>query len=164
MITLKACTSNQDYQIARTLFREYASQIGVDLKFQNFHTEIKHMHTQYAKPKGALIIAYNGISTPVGCFGIRTIDDQICELKRMYLKQDMRGKGYGKILLIKSKQLALELGYTKMRLDTLPTMNSAIRLYQKNGFYEIELYRFNPIQGAKYMEVILTEINADNDS
>ena len=82
-------------------------------------------------------------------------EDAISELKRMYVNKNYRGQGLGKRLLIKSIEVGKELGYKKMRLDTLPTMKAAIGLYKKMGFYEIPAYRFNPIEGTKYFEMAL---------
>jgi ribosomal protein S18 acetylase RimI-like enzyme len=93
----------------------------------------------------------------IGCFGIRKIDDKTCELKRMYLSKEVRGRGLGEKLLLKALEIARLSGYQHMRLDTLPTMQSAIGLYQKLGFREIEPYRFNPIAGSKFLEVDLLE-------
>ena len=73
----------------------------------------------------------------------------------MYLKASVRGMGIGKLLLTKAIKAGKELGYNTMRLDTLPSMQSAIGLYQKMGFYEIPPYRFNPIAGTKYFEIQL---------
>ena len=155
MIELQEAQSDKAYQIASSLFKEYATQLGVDLSFQNFHQELATIKQQYARPKGVLYIAYDNLQNPVGCFGIRPFKDSICELKRMYLKRIYRGQGVGKQLLLKSIAIGKELGYTKMRLDTLPTMQSAIRLYRSIGFYEIAPYRFNPIEGTKYFEILL---------
>lgn len=154
MTELKEAISGPDYQIATDLFKEYASQIGVDLQFQNFNTELENIATQYSRPEGVLIIVYDN-QLPLGCFGVRKLDNEICELKRMYLRNEARGRGLGKQLLTKSMQLGKELGYEKMRLDTLPSMQTAIGLYKKIGFYEIPPYRYNPIEGTKYMEIKL---------
>ena len=155
MVKLLAVKTDKAYQIAVNLFKEYASQIGVDLSFQNFNQELADIKSQYARPKGVLYIAYDKEQQPIGCFGIRVYEDSICELKRMYLKSHYRGLGIGKKLLLKSIQAGKELGYTKMRLDTLPSMKSAINLYKSIGFYEISAYRFNPIEGTKYFEIVL---------
>ena len=155
MIQFVEVRSDKDYQIALVLFREYASQIGVDLSFQNFNQELLDIDIQYSKPQGVLYIAYDSKNQPVGCFGVRALEASICELKRMYLKKAYRGLGLGGQLLVKAINVGRELGYEKMRLDTLPTMQTAIRLYQKTGFYEIEAYCFNPIEGTKYFEIAL---------
>ncbi len=147
--------SDKDYKTAIQLFKEYASQIGVDLEFQNFSNEIEEIERQYSRPKGVIFITYNEARSPLGCFGIRELEDSICELKRMYLKKEARGLGIGKRMLSKSIEIGKQLGYKKMRLDTLPTMQSAINLYKKVGFHEIEPYRYNPVDGAKYFEIEL---------
>lgn len=155
MIELIEVKSNEGYELAKELFKEYSSKIGVDLSFQNFEQELLNIKSQYARPKGIIYIAYNNKEESIGCFGIRAFDDSVCELKRMYLKNAYRGLGIGKKLLEKSIEVAKELDYQKMRLDTLPTMHSAISLYEKMGFYEIDPYRFNPIEGTKYFEIAL---------
>jgi ribosomal protein S18 acetylase RimI-like enzyme len=146
--------SKEDFELAKKLMKAYATDIGVDLTFQDFESELEMVSTLYANPEGAFIIAYHN-NNPVGCFGIKKIDGEICELKRMYLSEAVRGLGFGKKLLREAIQIAAKLNYKKMRLDTLPSMNSAIHLYQNLGFKEIHPYRFNPIAGSKFMELKL---------
>ncbi len=155
MTHFSEANSVEDYQLAVGLFKEYAAQLGVDLEFQNFSSELEKMELHYTRPKGVLIIAYNEKYLPIGCFGIRNFENTTCELKRMYLRKEARGLGIGKLLLEKSISIGKELGYKSMRLDTLPTMQAAIGLYKKMGFYEIAPYRYNPIKGTKYFEIIL---------
>lgn len=155
MIQLIEVKSDDAYELAKELFKEYSTQIGVDLSFQNFEQELLSLKSQYTRPKGVIYIAYNDKEESVGCFGIRAFDHSVCELKRMYLKDAYRGLSIGKTLLGKSIEIAKELEYQKMRLDTLPTMHSAISLYEKMGFYKIDPYRFNPIEGTKYFEITL---------
>lgn len=155
MVKLIEATSPYDYTLAVQLFMEYAAQIKIDLAFQNFSKEIENLEAQYSKPKGIIYIAYNEQNSPLGCFGIREFGGAICELKRMYLKEEARGLGIGKKMLQTAIVTGKKLGYKKMRLDTLSTMHSAIRLYEKAGFYEIQSYRFNPFDGAKYFEIEL---------
>lgn len=157
MIKLVEAESPDEFKIAIYLFKEYAAQIGVDLEFQNFSGEIENIESQYSKPKGVLFLANQDGNFPIGCFAIRELDDTICELKRMYLKKEGRGLGVGKQMLRKAIEIARQMGYSKMRLDTLPTMTAAINLYQHTGFYEIDPYRFNPIAGTKYFEINLNQ-------
>ncbi len=152
---IKEVHTQQEYQIAALLFKEYAQEIGIDLEFQNFQKELSDLKKQYAKPQGTIWLAYNEHEDAVGCVGIRKLEDSICELKRMYVRKEARGTGLGKSLMEKSIEIAIELGYQKMRLDTLSTMHSAIHLYKSVGFYEIESYRFNPFDEAKYYELEL---------
>ena len=155
MVQLIEVKSDEDYQTAVELFKEYSSDIGIDLEFQNFSQEIATIQNQYSRPEGGIFLIIRDKDTASGCFAIRKFDKTICELKRMYLKKEVRGLGVGKVMLDKAFQFAKELGYQRMRLDTLSTMHSAISLYTKMGFYEIKPYRFNPIEGAKYFEVSL---------
>ncbi|MFT4537108.1 MAG: putative acetyltransferase [Saprospiraceae bacterium] len=157
MVALLEVESDEEYKIAIELFKEYVAQINVDLSFQNFDREIKDIKYQYSRPNGVLIIGYDMENKAIGCFGIRRFADSICELKRMYLRKEVRGLGLGKKMLEKSNEIGKELNYRKMCLDTLQTMEFAIGLYEKNGFYEIDPYRFNPIEGTKYFEIKLRE-------
>ena len=133
--------STEDYQLAGQLFQEYADQIGVDLEFQNFKEELNKLQLQYTRPQGVLFLVKDQNGTPLGCFAIRVLEGHVCELKRMYLRKEGRGKGVGKQMLNCAIETARQLGYKKMRLDTLPTMNRAIALYMQAGFYEIDSYR-----------------------
>ena len=155
MMELFEAKSPEAYAMAISLFKEYAAQLDVDLSFQKFDQEILNIQYQYARPEGILFIAYDQDQQPMGCFGIRRFEDSICELKRMYLKQEQRGKGIGKSLLAKAIEAGRELHYKKMRLDTLPSMQAAMGLYRKMGFYEIPAYRYNPVEGTKFFEIQL---------
>ena len=155
MILLKEITSEQEFGEGIALFQEYAQDIGIDLSFQNFDRELQEIAEQYARPNGALIVAYDNGKQSLGCVGIRKLEPKICELKRMYIKADARGMGLGKRLLSKALAIAKEMKYEAMRLDTLQTMDAAMGLYKKMGFYEIPPYRFNPLEEAKYFEIQL---------
>ena len=157
MTILREAISTDDYDVAVELFQEYKSYIGLDLSFQDFNNELREIESQYSRPNGKLIIAYDNYDNPVGCVGIRRLTGSICELKRMYTKSSERGKGIGKLLLERAISSGKELKFKKMRLDTLPTMKAAIRLYEKVGFYEIDSYRFNPFEEAIFFEINLEE-------
>ena len=155
MHDLKEATTKEEFEIAKQLFEAYAKELKLDLSFQNFSQELKEIDLQYTKPQGGLFIAYDKNEKPVGCFGVREINDSICELKRMFIKMEYRGRGLGRAMMRKAIENAMYLGYQKMRLDTLASMKEAIGLYMSFGFYEIPAYRYNPIEGARYFEIDL---------
>jgi putative acetyltransferase len=148
-----ACTE-QDFENGKKLFEEYAHTLNVDLSFQNFSKELETIDKQYNHPEGALLLVQDG-KNAVGCAGVRKLDDEIAELKRMYVQNAYRGYQIGLRLLERSIELARELGYQKIRLDTLENMRKAQELYRSFGFYEIPSYRFNPLTGTIYMEKVL---------
>lgn len=143
--------SREDFLTARQLFEEYAKSLNFDLCFQNFEGELLTIDQQYNTPVGALLLAYNG-ETAIGCVGVRKFDDEVAELKRMYVKSEYRGLHIGATLLQKALDLATELGYSKIRLDSLSTMTKALELYKSFGFYTIPSYRYNPIPDTVYLE------------
>ena len=151
-IFMKTANSLEDYDLAKSLFLAYSEQLGFDLTFQNFSSEIESIHIQYGPPDGILRIASTGSESAIGCFGIRKIEERICELKRMYVLPDHRGKGFGQVLMDDAVSEGKRLGYERMRLDTIPTMKAAVKLYQKNGFYTIQPYRYNPFESAMFFE------------
>ncbi|MGS2739848.1 GNAT family N-acetyltransferase [Sinomicrobium sp. M5D2P17] len=155
MIEIRKAESDRDYNTGAELFKEYAAYIGIDLEFQNFAREVEDLRSQYSAPEGALLIVSGAESTALGCVGIRKLEDNICELKRMYLKPETRGQGLGLELMNKALRTGRKLKYEKMRLDTLANMEAAIALYRKAGFYEIAPYRYNPMEDTVYMEILL---------
>lgn len=140
---------------ARTLFREYEAWLSLDLCFQNFEKELAELPGQYAPPEGRLLLAYEdgGLA---GCVALRRLSDEICEMKRLFLRQDFQGRGLGRQLVDSLLAEARSIGYRRMRLDTLPDhMGKAIELYRALGFKEIEPYYNNPVPGALFMEIEL---------
>jgi len=156
MIDIRQADSPADYDTARSLFLEYADQIGFDLCFQNFEQELRTLERLYSPPGGALLIAWMD-GRPVGCGAMKRFDPDICEMKRLYVKREVRGVKAGRRIAERLIELAVTAGYTKMRLDTVKgLMDPAINLYESLGFVEIPPYRHNPQSGAFYMELDLT--------
>jgi len=140
----------------KELFLEYSESLGFDLSFQNFDAELDNFPVQYSPPTGSLFLALSQ-NLPIGCVGVRYFEDDICEMKRLFVKPNFRGKRVGRLLAEAAVKAGKILGYERMRLDTLPTMEKANHLYRSLGFIEIEPYRYNPIEGAKYLELNLKE-------
>ena len=153
-ITYGFATTAADFQQGKKLFEEYVQSLGVDLSFQDFVKELSTIDQQYNHPAGALLLAYLE-SIAIGCAGIRKLDEEVAELKRMYIRGEYRGYRIGVNMLEQCLQKAKELGYKKIRLDTLQSMEKAQSLYRSFGFYEIPSYRYNPLEGTIYMEKVL---------
>ncbi|MCL4539848.1 MAG: GNAT family N-acetyltransferase [Bacteroidetes bacterium] len=139
---------------AKGLFIEYADSLDFSLCFQDFEEEVSGLPGVYSLPSGRLIIAYVG-EEAVGCVAMREIDDETCEMKRLYVRPGHRAKGIGRDLASRIIHEARETGYARMRLDTVSSMKEAISLYRSLGFKEIAQYRPNPIAGALFMELSL---------
>jgi len=139
-----------DLELVRVLFREYADGLGVDLAFQEFARELDELPGDYVR---LLVARVDG--RPAGCVGVRPLGEGVCEMKRLYVRQAFRGHGLGRSLAEAAISAARELGYARMRLDTLPFMTEAMALYESLGFGDVEAYRFNPIRGSRYLELRL---------
>lgn len=156
MMQLVDATTREDYDVARELFREYADDLGVDLCFQRFDEELAHLAEMYVPPFGTLLLARDEASGEAGgCVGLRQLDDAAGEMKRLYVRPAFRGCGLGRALAVAVLDAARKAGYTRVRLDTLPSMGEAQALYESLGFVETAPYYENPIPGARYLEVTL---------
>jgi len=151
---IQAETPSQIAQ-ARELFLEYAKSLGFSLCFQNFDQELATLPGDYAPPAGRLLLAaYEG--QLAACVALHKLQPDICEMKRLYLRPQFRGKGLGRALTDRVIAEARQIGYHRMRLDTVePVMKDAVAMYRKLGFREIAPYRTNPMSGTLYMELEL---------
>jgi len=162
----------EEIDAARALFKEYAAGLGLDLSFQDFEAELAGLPGDYAPPRGALLLAHAGgdrvasgavaansagpASEFAGCVALRPLaEPAVCEMKRLYVRPAWRGTGLGRRLAEAILAEGRRLGYARMRLDTLPSMSSAIGLYESLGFRDIPAYRLNPIPGTRYLEAAL---------
>jgi putative acetyltransferase len=150
--------SRGDFDDARALFRDYDASLDVDLGSQGIEEEIATLPGKYASPGGALFLARDTNGHLVGCVGVRPFDRPgACELKRLYVRPDGRRSGAGRALLVEAIKFGGAAGYREMLLDSLPSMEAAIRLYRSHGFKPVSAYWNNPLAGALYFGRRLTK-------
>jgi putative acetyltransferase len=142
--------TGSEFAIARGLFEEYAARLGVDLCLQGFSAELTRLDAMYAPPAGCLLLAWLG-DEAVGCAGLRRLSASVCEMKRLYVRDRVRGRGFGRQLAAQLLAQARELGYRSMVLDTLAGMREARGLYESLGFRACGPYYENPLPGVVYM-------------
>ena len=153
---LRPAESPEEMVLVRELFLEYANSLGFSLCFQSFDHELASLPGDYAPPRGRLLFARHHEGMAAGCVALHPLEDGICEMKRLYVRPQFRGRGLGKRLAEHIIREARALGYQQLRLDTVePTMREAVGMYRKMGFREVAPYRLNPIEGALYMELTL---------
>ena len=152
---IQQAESSQQVSTVRELFLEYAKSLNFSLCFQSFEKELAELPGEYAPPSGRLLLAAHG-SQLAGCVALHKLENEICEMKRLYVRPQFRGKGLGRVLAQRIVADARQIGYKRLRLDTVePVMRGAVALYRKLGFREIAPYRENPVAGALYMELEL---------
>jgi putative acetyltransferase len=146
------------FEAARILIQEYSAEISAsmsaDLCFQNFASELQQLPAMYGPPHGCLWLAGRDQSW-MGCCGLRRFSDEVCEMKRLYVRPSARGADLGRRLIERLLTTARTLGYRRMVLDTLEDMIAAQALYRSFGFRPTEPYYHNPIRGASCMELDL---------
>ena len=148
-------------EVIRELFTEYTEMLvegdpafAEYLTIQNYDKEIEDLSYKYGMPQGRLYLAYQN-NDVVGCIALRMLDAENCEMKRLYVRPQFRGKHYGRILCEKIISDANEIGYRHMLLDTLPFLKTAIAMYRDIGFYEIPQYNDSPLDTTIFMKLDL---------
>ena len=155
MLTISQVESEEQITAARELFREYEAWLGLDLCFQGFEAELADLPGKYAVPDGRLLLAYSDDEL-AGCIALRKLEDGICEMKRLFVRNGFRGQHIGIRLIERLIADAKENGYSKMRLDTYPLkMGKAVKLYESHGFSPIRPYYENPQDSVLFMELTL---------
>jgi ribosomal protein S18 acetylase RimI-like enzyme len=155
MLQIKTITAEgEELNIIRELFNDYQNELNEDLCFQGFENELKEPLKKYGLPKGALLLAYwnNHVA---GCIALHDLGNDVCEMKRLYVKPEFRKHKIGQTLVMQVLDVAKQFGYTSMKLDTLQKLQPAIELYKKFGFKETTAYYQNPIEAVVYIEKIL---------
>ena len=161
--TLHAGDSSRLEQV-RQFFLNYAAWLGVDLSYENFDQEMRSLPGPYAPPAGRLIYA-ECEGSPAGCVGVRPLSEGVCELKRLYVTPQQRGRGVGRELALAAIRAARDMGYRKILLDTLPNMRIAVKLYRELGFKEGPAYYQAPLEGTQFLALDLenwSETSAHN--
>lgn len=169
----RICPARSDLEVntAASLIRDYTDSLKMDLSYQGFSTEMENLSTYYGPPQGELLLAY-GLEprdTALGCVALRPLKQHLnqeigqnsekrtnsCEMKRLYVSPEARGMGLGEILLKAIIYKARELGYTEMVLDTLPSMEGALRLYRRAGFVGTQAYYNTPVNQTVFLKLDL---------
>lgn len=143
-----------DMEHIRSLFTEYQEWLGVDLCFQGFDEEMILLPGKYAHPRGCLLLARYG-DRIAGGVGMWPLAEDICEMKRLYVRPSWRGRGLGKKLALAIIEEGRKRRYQTMRLDTLSHLKEAVALYRTLGFVDTAPYYDNPLEGVRYQELRL---------
>jgi putative acetyltransferase len=138
----------------RNIFIEYSEFLQVDLCFQDFEKELQTLQQVYSPPQGCIILAKQNGQT-LGCIALKPIGEDICEMKRLYVRPEARGMGWGRKLVEELIRFAKESAYKSMKLDTVSKLKEAIALYRSVGFIETSPYVFNPLSDVLYFELTL---------
>ncbi|MDR1849968.1 MAG: carbonate dehydratase [Zoogloeaceae bacterium] len=144
----------------RGFFQDYAAWMGVNLSFQSFGEEIANLPGRYSPPSGWLFVGEIE-GRPVGCVGLLTLSDGMCEMKRMYVAPDARGCGVGTALALAAIHTARETGFRRLVLDAIPSMRMAVKLYRELGFTEAPAYYPAPLEGSIYLSLDLSDWSED---
>ena len=145
-----------DLRATVALFEAYAASLPVDLAYQDFAAELAAMPGRYAPPGGELLLARNAEGAPIGCVGLRPLaPDGCCEMKRLYVSPEARGLGLGRALALAVIQAAQVIGRRELKLDTLPSMTPALRLYRDLGFEIVAPYYDGAPEGTCFLSLSL---------
>ena len=154
LLTIRDAHEGEALAAARQLFAEYAASLDISLCFQGFDEELAGLPGTYAPPRGRLLLACRG-NESVGCVALRPLEPGTCEMKRLYVRPTYRTGGVGRLLAERVIHEAAAAGYRRMRLDSLPAMETALQLYRRLGFREIAPYTTNPVKGSVFLELQL---------
>lgn len=154
MPEIRQALSEEEFSEAKRLLQEYADWLNYDFCYRNIGKEIDEFPGEYGPPGGKFFLAYVGDKVAASV-AVRRWEGNVCEMKRLFVRPEFRGKGIGKKLAKLIIDEAGKMGYRSMRLDTLPNMTEAIELYKSLGFQEVDKYRESPTDDAFYFELKL---------
>ena len=143
---------NDELELVKTLFKDYENDLGVDLCFQGFEKELAELPGVYAEPNGCILLSESYEREIEGIVALKPLSDGSCEMKRLYIKPEFRGKGIGETLATCLIKEARFKGYKEIKLDTLSRLKPAVKLYEKLGFIKTEPYNFNPGNDVLYFK------------
>lgn len=143
--------TEKDFDLVKDIFMEYQQYLNVDLCFQSFESELNNLKNIYEPPKGTILIV-KAVEEIVACVALKPIEENNCEMKRLYVKPAYRGNGLGQKLVESLIEFATLNKYNKMKLDTLVSLKEAVILYKKMGFVETKPYVNNPLNDVLYFE------------
>ena len=158
-IIIKHADSLSEIEMIKNLFNEYVLSLGENLDFQGYDSELSSLPGIYSPPSGTLLLALDN-GQPAGCAALKKIggpENKICEMKRLYVKPEYRGKKLGKKLASMIIEEAVKKGYRIMYLDTLERLKAAMNMYSSLGFTKTEPYYNNPIEDAVYLKLDLVK-------
>ena len=150
MTTIRPAAFPADAEAVLDIWREFVASPSVSLNYQNYEAEFADLPGKYAPPDGRLIVAERDGALD-GCIALRKVDDQICEMKRLYVRPRARGAGLGLQLVARLIEEAGEAGYAEMRLDVLAEFERAKILYRQLGFVAAKPVSFNPLPGTEFL-------------
>ncbi len=153
-LEIRQVTTKNDMTISGVLVREYLTQLGNDLIYQKIEDELKDLSQCYPIEQGGILLAFYK-QKPVGIVALKDLGNHICEMKRLFVRDEFRGLGIGKTLTLTLIEKAREVGYVRMRLDTVRRLKTAVQMYCNLGFEECGVYTYNPFEDALFFEKLL---------
>jgi GNAT superfamily N-acetyltransferase len=158
--SLTPVRTRADLAAVAELLQRYSDELGIDLSFQGFADELQTLPGAYAEPRGALLLCRSDDGTPLGCVAMRPLEAPgSCEMKRLYVTPEARGRQVGSALVSAVIDVAMAVGYSEMKLDTLPSMRAAKALYEHAGFRPCDPYYQTPLPETSFMKLTLENLH-----
>ena len=146
----------------RSLFSEYTNMLvsinpefHLYLEIQHYDDEKENPSLKYALPDGRLYLDVSDDGIARGCIALRKLSDGKGEVKRLYVRPEYRGNGIATALVERIIEDARNIGYKELYLDTLPELESAVKLYKSFGFEETGQYNDSPVDKTIFMKLSL---------
>ena len=150
MTTIRHAKFPEDLASVLSIWWEFIANSPVNLDYQGNDAEFANLPGKYAAPKGCVLLADHWGEIE-GCIAMREVNTEICEMKRLYVKPQARGRKLGRQLVERLIAEAQSAGYNEMRLDVQQESVSARGLYKALGFIPAEAISFNPVPGASFL-------------